>query len=379
MMYLKRVILISLFLSLPALCQTIDSKTPSTTTQPKSPIIKPIVLQGREGGNGGDSDANAKLALQNQIENESYNLKASMRNYINMIDVDQISDPTVKATINRIGRDNLIDDINRSTYRIEAGSSEAYIPTLGEKSGVKLKPAARTDFSRNSDVRFDLDLLFGELKDLPNEEQKTIALASLAFHETIHHFQTPPQADQSYDKSLLDREAEAYQFSGYVLKSASFGKIPLLIWSASKPNIPPYFLEGIMKWPNGNPMQLNQFDAIGFCAKIGQHLPSAREFALFAITQGAKGIVEVGQLPPGANWALTQAVNKDSTPDNFYYFVEGYKRPVTDIGDDVVWTSSSSGKYSQYGLVFDGQRGFIGVNQDLRSEPMRFACAEGLN
>ena len=186
---------------------------------------------GSDGG-GGNAEANAKSVLQRLILDDGYKLKASMINYLNTISINKVTDPMVKVTLARIGKTALINDINQSHYRIKAGANEAFIPTLGDKSGVKMQPAAATDFMPVADVRFDLDLLFNEVKNLPQED-KMIAVASLAFHEHIHHFQTPPHPRADIKAQLKERETEAYQTSGYVLKTAKFAEVQLLKWDES--------------------------------------------------------------------------------------------------------------------------------------------------
>jgi hypothetical protein len=197
-------------------------------------FVSTCVFAGPPGSDqgGGTAEYNAKRALQRLILDDGYNLKASMRNYLNTININKISDSVVMATLNKIGKAAMISDINQSRYRIETGAREAYIPSLGSKSGIKVQPAATTDFALAADVKFDLDLLYNEIKNLPEEDQM-IAVASLALHEHIHHFQTKPGASLSSEPQLLERESEAYEFSGYVLVTAKFAQVPLLTWTTS--------------------------------------------------------------------------------------------------------------------------------------------------
>lgn len=60
----------------------------------------------------------------------------------------------------------------------------------------------------------------------------------------------------------------------------------------------------------------------------GTHLPTAREFAEFSVSQGANPILEsLPGVPPPPNYWSVRALNPDGTRDDFYFNAEGYKIP----------------------------------------------------
>lgn len=78
-------------------------------------------------------------------------------------------------------------------------------------------------------------------------------------------------------------------------------------------------IPALMPWP--------QYGGDHRCPK-GMHLPSIREFAKESESRGAKGILELSQVPsplqPPAGYILIKEERHDDTVDSFYYSNEGY-------------------------------------------------------
>jgi len=95
---------------------------------------------------------------------------------------------------------------------------------------------------------------------------------------------------------------------------------------------------GLVRNSDGSIRNMNQDDAIDYCASQGQHLPSAKEFAQESQSMGAAGISETAK----EGYYPVKAQNSDGTIDNFYFSFAGYDRPTGDLGS--TWVLSSSVK-----------------------------------
>ncbi|MFN8944476.1 MAG: hypothetical protein ACK5WZ_07630 [Pseudobdellovibrionaceae bacterium] len=83
-------------------------------------------------------------------------------------------------------------------------------------------------------------------------------------------------------------------------------------------------------------------EASSYCAKAGARLPTARELACFAKTQGAKGIAELANGVPSEGNFLINAINPDGINDSFYLLSTGYKSTLHFPGIPNFWIWSSS-------------------------------------
>jgi hypothetical protein len=87
---------------------------------------------------------------------------------------------------------------------------------------------------------------------------------------------------------------------------------------------------------NGVPFLMNIGDAENYCAQISGHLPSAREAALIAMSQGSKGISpdHEGPLASSERRIYTMDLNHaGQTSDTFIYDIQGFKPQVADVTD----------------------------------------------
>jgi hypothetical protein len=114
-----------------------------------------------------------------------------------------------------------------------------------------------------------------------------------------------------------------------------------------------------------------QDDAIAYCDRpqANEHLPSAREFALYAKAQGARGIL--ANEDGSGNWVYTQH------DQPFYFTSEGYRKPSQRELTSWFWTSSIRVDNSQAGYVFYGGYGSIGAEGWARMGIHLVRCAMG--
>lgn len=111
----------------------------------------------------------------------------------------------------------------------------------------------------------------------------------------------------------------------------------------------------------------------------GTHLPSLREFAREAQLHGAKGILEVvdvpdGKVSPGYN--RYSVLNSDGQLDEFYFSGNGYK-PQDDISKFYFWTSSVDIEHQNAGWAFgfmDDLNGAFPKNFDAQNEFVSIRC-----
>lgn len=107
-------------------------------------------------------------------------------------------------------------------------------------------------------------------------------------------------------------------------------------------------------------------EAMGHCLAIGARLPTARELAILAKRQGARGIVS--SCESDNRCTLIQAVNADGRSlDRFYFSYAGYQKPTAVDNDSseltVMWSSSINailtfdGSYALYNPLIHRDRG----------------------
>ena len=104
---------------------------------------------------------------------------------------------------------------------------------------------------------------------------------------------------------------------------------------------------GIIHNSDGSLAQLYLNEAFTACPS-GTHLPTPREFATYAVTQGADGIVETpstSSMQDMTNFKKIRSKTEDGKEDNFLYSWHGYalKEPLQDnVMSNNFWTNSSS-------------------------------------
>lgn len=107
----------------------------------------------------------------------------------------------------------------------------------------------------------------------------------------------------------------------------------------------------IVKNADGTVRAMTYKEAEVYCAQTNAHIPSPREYALFAMSQGAKGIVEVNdpayelisKMDLRSNTYANIYSHFDTTDktDEFRYIYYGYKKPTSPSdGNALFWMSS---------------------------------------
>lgn len=169
------------------------------------------------GGNisgGGSPYSVTEGALKLLLEGQG--LKKAMTNYLTTLPVNKIEDIAVRNLFNKMLKDNsLFNDIEKSKYFVSNSCKDSFN---------ELTPASTLVGQLGSAICFNTNKLVTAYKGL-NEEEVMVKLASLAFHEHVHHYQRA-------DKEKMSRnEDEANRLSGYVMITAKFVQLPLLKWS----------------------------------------------------------------------------------------------------------------------------------------------------
>jgi hypothetical protein len=170
---------------------------------------------GSEGSGGGDPDKIHVAAIQFLLKGSG--LKDAMLYYLRTLQVDQISEPSARATFARIMTDDLLqNDIRSSEYVLKAKCQDSYSPSV---------PASTKIGVPGAEICFDVKKVASTTNRL-SEEDVMIKLASLAFHEHVHHFQDSAA-------SIEQNEDDAYKLSAYVQVTAKFASTPVLKWQPS--------------------------------------------------------------------------------------------------------------------------------------------------
>jgi hypothetical protein len=178
---------------------------------------------------GGDLKKLDASTIEMLLQGEQ--LKSAMLNYLNSIKLDQVEDAQVKSTLSRISVAALRADIlTRDNYKSGSRCQDSYNLAV---------PASAKIGDQGGEICFDTALISEQLKG-QSVEEGFIRLAALAFHEHVHHFQSP-------STDLKKNEDEAYHVSDYVLLTAKTVQMPSLKWSvqsddSAEPSIEPSFL-----------------------------------------------------------------------------------------------------------------------------------------
>jgi hypothetical protein len=193
-------------------------------------ILLTSAANAKDGVGNADSDEIKRKALEHLLESNAYYLKTSMINYVDTLQIDQIpalteTDRVAKNFFEKIGKERVKADILASPYLTGNNCHDEYKPELSARALIG---------DLKGQICFDMDRFHRENKD-ETLEQRMILLASLAFHEEVHHFQKKGISD------TIGLENQAHRVSAYVLNTATFGNIPSLIWSDQRNVSKEYF------------------------------------------------------------------------------------------------------------------------------------------
>jgi hypothetical protein len=113
----------------------------------------------------------------------------------------------------------------------------------------------------------------------------------------------------------------------------------------------------------------------------GTHLPTMREIAEYCTALGAKGILEIADVNPGAipkDYLHYQVTNSDNSQEEFYFNEKGYQRPNGDLGKEFFWTSSldSFVKKDGWALSLYGYSGFFYIGDPIYSSWNAVRCIQ---
>jgi hypothetical protein len=167
---------------------------------------------GKEGVGGGNPRKIDATAIQLLIQGQD--LKIAMNNYLRTVRLEQIADSRIRRILKQVSvRGALQKDVEISRYeassRCMADSSDSV-------------PASTEVGKLGGKICFNLEKLAQQYSSLSSEELM-IRLASLAFHEHIHHFQLVSESREINEK-------EANEFSAYVQLTAKATRMPSLKW-----------------------------------------------------------------------------------------------------------------------------------------------------
>lgn len=118
--------------------------------------------------------------------------------------------------------------------------------------------------------------------------------------------------------------------------------------------------DGILRSSDGSILELTQQQAVKACP-VGSRLPTARELAGIARTNGAKGILELSDIgshiPSG--YSLSTTVDSHGSHDIFYFSNENYHPPKGSLGYQAFWSSSLELGNAERAFIFSGATGDI--------------------
>jgi hypothetical protein len=141
---------------------------------------------------------------------------------------------------------------------------------------------------------------------------------------------------------------------------------------APAPVIPKF--DAIAKNADGTFQLMSQTAAVDFCEHKKMHLPTVRELALLATSEGAAGISASMADQPD----LTHIQAKEPA-DTFYFDASGYK-PATPPGVESVWLWSSSLTHEttgDYAYYFSVNMGVLA--EDIPTETHEVRCVISTN
>lgn len=202
------------------------------SSRPKSPFVLPLILSlilshsgvealaGTSDRGGGDLTRMDREAIVELLEGQT--LRRAMLNYLDTIDLEKANadsriSEAVKAVL--LQKDVLVQDIQTSKYVVSE--------TCSHFDGQAPASAGIGDLS--GEICFNIKSLTESLKN-QSIEVAMIDLASLAFHEHVHHLQVPPSKNLSLSQ-MRKLEEQAYAFSSYVKLTAKLTQLPVLMWS----------------------------------------------------------------------------------------------------------------------------------------------------
>jgi hypothetical protein len=110
-------------------------------------------------------------------------------------------------------------------------------------------------------------------------------------------------------------------------------------------------------WSSKEICLMRHVDAVKYCSGKKMRLPTAREFALYSISQGAEDIIEPQNYHYQPNYSQLSPINENGIRDNFYYSYVGYKAPATQPKD--LCLESSSVEFHPYYYEFAAGYGYI--------------------
>ncbi len=130
---------------------------------------------------------------------------------------------------------------------------------------------------------------------------------------------------------------------------------------------------------------MTNVEAVQYCKDKGGRLPSAREWAQYSKSQGAKGTLELsfvfnkldGQAPP--DYKLISAMNVDGSNEKFYYNNLGYSFVVSPNTTSYwYWSSSTHSNSSDGGYVFNESLGQLFYLSNAPHAALSVRCVSGL-
>lgn len=157
--------------------------------------------------------------------------------------------------------------------------------------------------------------------------------------------------------------------------------------SGTKARRTPILLD-FARYPNGKLIFMNAFEAEEYCKRLGAHLPTVRELAMYAKSRGAKGIIKKALVKKTcstekySDCEKIEALNMDGSYDRFYYVNSGFRAPVGQLTTKGLWSSSRN--VNEYGLdsvigyelsLGDSAGDFIEANRHETENSVR--CAPG--
>jgi hypothetical protein len=101
----------------------------------------------------------------------------------------------------------------------------------------------------------------------------------------------------------------------------------------------------------GHALYMSQPQADAYCKSKNMRLPTAREYALYAQSNGSKGILDGSPAAGDYDSSMIDAIGSDSKEDKFYFNPKGFPTPMMPLRGTLAWfwTSDRPVDQSQFG------------------------------
>lgn len=155
-------------------------------------------------------------------------------------------------------------------------------------------------------------------------------------------------------------------------KSAAIPSLAIPQEAAELPSNHSVDQNGILRDNQAHPLKTRHQAALKACSRHGMQLATIRELVSWGgrIFDPAKESED--GIPPGYSKEFISAINPDGKKDEFYYVYNsagGSFRPVGDLRDQFLWSSSLSAENQGAYYAFESTSGYVSVGESSDPDP----------